>query len=91
MVRNERLVAIEPDPSHPTGNALCAKGRAAPEYVYSDDRLMFPVKRTRPKGDPDPGWSRISWDEAFSTTAKALKRLADKFSELRSPVTLRLA
>ncbi len=79
VVKNDRLVAVEPDPSHPTGRALCAKGLAAPEYVYSGDRHFFPVKRTRPKGDPDPGWLRISWDEALDTTAKALKRLADKF------------
>ena len=78
VVKNERLIAVEPNPSHPTGRALCAKGRAAPEYVYSDDRLLYPVKRTRPKGDPDPGWQRISWDEALSTTAKALKLLAKK-------------
>ena len=23
------------------------------------------MKRTRPKGDPDPGWQRIGWDEAL--------------------------
>ena len=39
VVENERLIAIEPDPSHPTGKALCAKGRAAPEYVYNGDRI----------------------------------------------------
>ena len=78
MVQNERLIAVEPDPSHPTGKALCAKGRAAPEYVYNEDRILFPVKRTRPKGDADPGWLRIGWDEALGTTAKAIKRLADE-------------
>jgi anaerobic selenocysteine-containing dehydrogenase len=33
VVENGRLVAIEPDPSHPTGKALCAKGRASPELT----------------------------------------------------------
>jgi Molybdopterin oxidoreductase Fe4S4 domain len=56
VVENGRFVALEPDPSHPTGKALCAKGRAAPELVYHSDRLLYPLKRTRPKGDPDPGW-----------------------------------
>ena len=60
LVEDGRFVALEPDPSHPTGQALCAKGRAAPELVYRPDRLLYPVKRTRPKGDPDPGWQRIS-------------------------------
>jgi anaerobic selenocysteine-containing dehydrogenase len=76
VVENGRLVALEPDPFHPTGQALCAKGRAAPELVYHPDRLHYPLKRTRPKGDPDPGWQRISWDEALDLTAARLRRLA---------------
>jgi anaerobic selenocysteine-containing dehydrogenase len=77
LVENGRFVALEPDPSHPTGQALCAKGRAAPELVYHPDRLLYPVKRTRPKGDPDPGWQRISWDEALDLAATNLRRIAD--------------
>jgi anaerobic selenocysteine-containing dehydrogenase len=76
VVENDRLVAIEPDPSHPTGQALCAKGRAAPALVETPDRLLYPVRRTRPKSDPDPGWRRISWDEALDETAAALRRIA---------------
>jgi len=76
VVDNGRFVALEPDPSHPTGKALCAKGRAAPELVYHSDRLLYPLKRTRPKGDPDPGWQRISWDEALDLTAANLRRIA---------------
>lgn len=77
-VENGRFVALEPDPSHPTGQALCAKGRAAPELVYHSDRLLYPVKRTRPKGDPDPGWQRISWDEALDLAATRLRQVADE-------------
>jgi len=73
-----RFVALEPDPSHPTGQALCAKGRAAPELVYNANRLLYPLKRTHPKGDPDPGWQRISWDEALDLTATAIRRLASE-------------
>src|SRR6478735_12381981 len=76
VVENGRLVAIEPDPSHPTGKALCAKGRASPELVEATDRLLYPMRRTRPKGDPDPGWRRISWDEALDETASTLRRIA---------------
>ena len=76
VIENGRFVALEPDPSHPTGKALCAKGRAAPELVYHQDRLLYPMKRTRPKGDPDPGWQRISWDEALDITAQQLTKIA---------------
>lgn len=78
VLENGRFVALEPDPAHPTGKALCAKGRAAPELVYHADRLLYPLKRTHPKGDPDPGWQRISWDEAMDLTATALRRIAQE-------------
>jgi anaerobic selenocysteine-containing dehydrogenase len=78
VVEDGRFVALEPDPSHPTGKALCAKGRAAPELVYHQDRLLYPLKRTRPKGDLDPGWQRISWDEALELTAARLRAIADE-------------
>ena len=78
VVEDGRLVAIEANPDHPTGKTLCGKGQAAPEYVYSDARVLHPMKRTRPKGDPDPGWVQISWEEALDTTATELKRIQAK-------------
>jgi anaerobic selenocysteine-containing dehydrogenase len=77
-VEDGRFTKLEPDPSHPTGQALCAKGRAAPEIVYSPERLTHPLRRTRPKGDPDPGWEWIGWDEALDLTAAAMRRVADR-------------
>src|SRR5512143_1712719 len=79
VVDNGRFVALEPNPSHPTGKALCAKGRAAPELVYHPDRLLYPMKRTRPKGDPDPGWQRISWAEAMDIIVTRLRRIAEEY------------
>ena len=75
-VTDGRFVALAPAPEHPTGQALCVKGKAAPEIVRSPDRLLHPLKRTRPKGDPDPGLRRISWDEALDTIAERLGALA---------------
>jgi anaerobic selenocysteine-containing dehydrogenase len=79
VVDDGRFTRLEPDPAHPTGQALCAKGRAAPELVYHPDRLTHPLRRTRPKGDPDPGWQRISWDEALDLTAAAMRRAAEQY------------
>src|SRR5215831_6670549 len=77
-VEDGRFTRLDPDPSHPTGQALCAKGRAAPELVAHPERLTHPLRRTRPKGDPDPGWQRISWDEALSLTAAAMRGIAER-------------
>jgi anaerobic selenocysteine-containing dehydrogenase len=73
------LTKVESDPNHPTGGNFCIKGKAAPELVNSPDRLLTPVKRTRPKGDPDAGWQPISWDEALSFTAGRMKEAAERF------------
>ena len=77
-VEDGRFNRLDPDPSHPTGQAICAKGRAGPELVYHPERLTHPLRRTRPKGDPDPGWQRISWNEALDLTAAAMRRAADQ-------------
>ncbi|OGS98688.1 MAG: hypothetical protein A3H99_08340 [Gallionellales bacterium RIFCSPLOWO2_02_FULL_59_110] len=70
------LTDAVPNPGHPTGKHLCAKVRAAPALLRHPDRLLFPLRRTNPKGSADPGWRRISWDEALDSTASALKRIA---------------
>jgi anaerobic selenocysteine-containing dehydrogenase len=63
------LTRVDPDPLHPTGQALCVKAKAAPEAVYDPDRILHPLRRTRPKGEADPGWERITWDEALGLIA----------------------
>ena len=70
-VEDGRLTRVSADPEHPNG-CICVKGTAAPEIVYSADRLQYPMLRTRPKGERDPGWVRLSWDEAMALTASRL-------------------
>lgn len=74
VVDQGRLQRIEPLPDHPTGQALCPKGRAAPELVYHPERVRCPLRRTQPKGARDPGWKPISWNEAL---AEISARLSD--------------
>src|SRR3954471_6838229 len=71
-VADGKLLALLPDPSHPTGRAICLKGKAAPEIVDHPSRLLHPLRRTRPKNASDPGWERITWDEALGTIAARL-------------------
>ena len=68
-VEDGRVTRLEPDHDHPNGGVMCLKGKAAPELIYNSARLNYPLKRTRPKGDADPGWQRISWDEALDSIA----------------------
>ncbi|OZI27109.1 ferredoxin:oxidoreductase FAD/NAD(P)-binding protein [Bordetella genomosp. 7] len=75
-VRGDSLVRVQADPRHPTGSATCPKGRAAPELVHSPHRILHPMRRTAPKGAADPGWQRISWDEA-------LDEIAARFGKIR--------
>src|SRR6476620_1720818 len=77
-VTDGRFARLDPDPTHPTGAAICAKGRAAPELVYHKGRLKRPLRRTRPKGDADPGWEEISWDAALDQIAAAMRRIAEQ-------------
>lgn len=68
-VEGERPIGLEPDRQHSRGGAVCAKGRAAPDIHDHPKRVNYPLRRTRPKTDPDPGWERISWDEALDLIA----------------------
>ena len=78
-VENGRVVRLDPDPDHPNGGVMCIKGKAAPELVYNPDRLNYPLKRTRPKGDGEPGWQRVSWDEALDDIAERLQSVRDQY------------
>lgn len=75
MVSNGTFV-LNRDPSHPTGKVLCIKGKEAPAITAHPDRLRYPMKRTVAKGSHEPGWQRISWDEALDTVAERLGALA---------------
>jgi anaerobic selenocysteine-containing dehydrogenase len=78
-VENGRVTRLDPDPEHPNGGVMCIKGKAAPELLYHPDRLDYPLKRTRPKGDPDPGWIKITWDEALSDIAEKLMAIRARY------------
>lgn len=58
---------------------LCSKGLSTLQRLYNPNRLLYPMKRTNPKGSKDPGWVRISWDEAYKTIASELLRVREKY------------
>src|SRR5678816_1817440 len=66
-----KATKIQGDPAHPvTRGFLCAKVAKYLERVYSPDRVLYPMRRIAPKGEPLPphqAFARITWDEAFAT------------------------
>ncbi|MGN6576052.1 MAG: molybdopterin-containing oxidoreductase family protein [Nocardioides sp.] len=77
-VTDGRFTALGPDPAHPTGRAVCVKGKAAPRILEHPGRLLHPLRRTNPKGSADPGWEQITWEEALDTIASRLREIADE-------------
>ncbi|MFH0725569.1 MAG: molybdopterin-dependent oxidoreductase [Pseudomonadota bacterium] len=74
-----RAVKIEGDSdSFQSRGNVCTKSLASLQAVYHPDRIKYPLKRTRPKGE-DPGWVRISWEEALETTARKLKEIQARY------------
>lgn len=52
--------------------AVCPKGQAAPQWVYSSDRLKKPLKRIGAKGEGK--FQEISWDDAIGIVTEKLKQ-----------------
>jgi len=78
IVRNGRVIKVEGDPECPTSfGTLCPKGLASTQYLYSPDRLLYPLKRAGERGEGK--WERISWDEALDTITARLAEIRDKY------------
>jgi anaerobic selenocysteine-containing dehydrogenase len=73
-VEDGKLVRVEGMPEHGVSQGyICPRGKALPEYVYAEDRILHPMKKVN--GD----WQRISWDEALDTIADKLKTVKEKY------------
>ena len=59
---------------------ICRVGERSPEIVYSESRILHPLRRVGPKGSYD--FKRISWDEAYDgIVAKLLEIKAESGPE----------
>ncbi len=73
-VEDGKLVKVEGMAEHPLNQgSLCPRGKALVDYVYSPDRLKYPMKKVN--GD----WKRISWDKALEIIAAKLQQIKDKY------------
>ena len=77
-VEDGQLVEVTGDPDHPmTRGGLCVKLKNFAEHHYNPDRLLYPMKRSGPKGSGK--FERISWDEALSTIASRWKQIIAEY------------
>ena len=77
IVQNGRAIRVEGDEGafQSMGNC-CTKSQSSIQAAYHPDRLHYPMKRTNPKGE-EPGWQRISWDEAMQS-------IVDNFMDIKA-------
>ena len=72
--KDDIVTRIESWPDFPT-SSVCSKAYGTLQRLYHPNRLKYPMKRTNPKGSPDPGFVRIPWDEAYDMIVGHLKRI----------------
>ncbi len=56
----------------------CLRGRSYRQRLYSAERLLFPMKRVNPKGEPGR-FKRITWDQALDEIAAKMLQIKDKY------------
>ena len=73
-VENGKLVEVRGNKEHPmTRGGLCVKLKDFHDHHHNPDRLMFPLRRTGPKGSKQ--FERISWDEAISEIGRRWREI----------------
>ncbi|HEY96843.1 MAG TPA: molybdopterin-dependent oxidoreductase [Dehalococcoidia bacterium] len=66
-VKDGKLVKVEGMPEHPISKGrLCPKGASLVDFVYSPDRILYPMRREGKE------WKRISWQKALDIIAEKL-------------------
>ena len=79
-VQDNKVIKVEGDESsaHSRGHC-CAKSQASMLALYHPDRLRYCLKRTKPKGEDDPGWVRISLADAFDEAGAKFNEIVSKY------------
>ncbi|MBQ5317415.1 MAG: formate dehydrogenase subunit alpha [Oscillospiraceae bacterium] len=76
VVKDNRIVNVEPASGPSNHNRLCVKGRSGSfDFVHSPDRLTKPLIKDRATGE----FREASWEEAISYTAKRLMEIKEKY------------
>jgi anaerobic selenocysteine-containing dehydrogenase len=77
-VRDGRLVRVEGMKESPVNRGkLCPKAYASMQWLYSPQRLKYPLKRVGEKGEGK--FERVTWDEALDIIANKLQEQKEKY------------
>ena len=64
---------LEGNPAHPGSRGRnCAKGPATVNQLDDPERILYPLRRTGPRGAG--GWERVRWDDALDDIAGRIRR-----------------
>src|SRR5271168_4496496 len=81
-VQDGRATKIQGDPKHPvTRGFLCAKVAKYLDRVYSPERVLYPMRRVKPKransvpGPPYQNFERISWEDALDEITQRFRQI----------------
>ena len=79
-VKDGKVLKVEGSPDHPVNRGyLCTKGVSNRQYLYREDRVLTPLRRTGPRGSGQ--FEPISWEEALEEMpdpAEILDKLIQK-------------
>jgi anaerobic selenocysteine-containing dehydrogenase len=77
-VENGNLTGVKGNAGHPmTRGGLCVKLKDYEKRHYHPDRVLYPLRRTGPKGSKQ--FSRISWDEALDEITQRWQKIIAEY------------
>jgi anaerobic selenocysteine-containing dehydrogenase len=77
-VKDGKLIDVQGKPEHPmTRGGLCVKVKDFPRHHQNPERVLYPLKRTGPKGSRE--FTRISWDEALQEIKTRWTSIIDEY------------
>lgn len=77
-VEGDTVTGVRGDPDHPfTRGGLCAKVNDYEKRAYHPDRVLYPLRRTGPKGSGE--FTRISWDEAVAEISARFTSIVEEY------------
>ena len=69
----QEIRKFEGNPAHPGSRGRnCAKGPATINQVHDPERILYPLKRSGPRGSGQ--WEQTTWDEVLDTLAARIRK-----------------